>query len=454
MGHYFKLENEDYRWGFFQYWTHDERVYYGEVVCRLPNEWTDFERSLNTQNVLTEYSFNGVSRVYYEDSDGAHINTFYTQEKSFFFNGKGLVKAYFNKNLDLHYKEIMGGYWQDGEVFFTPNSFKVSAQKPLKSELYNVYCIALDIDYKKNLAYSARDPESFFWDMVAPCCGSVIPTPNYIEYSNQLRMIYTLQEPIRIYQKKNNMLHTVEILLKRLSNALNEEVNCHCEPQKVSSYFRMPGSINSKGRRYEVHVKKISSVKWTIQEIMNEFLPDVPEWYTNWVNKNKNTKKVQLHNSYVLWKNRLDVLEGIVSNPNINRENTCFIYAQALLWLNDSISYEDLMDKVYDYNDRLINPLPRKELRSKLNSLKISNPHKFKNSTIAEFIGVDLDIPASTAKAEARQRAKEKTAEKRSIVKNELIRLINEGKTNQEISTTLHMSVRQIQRLKKKNVNL
>lgn len=201
-----------------------------------------------------------------------------------------------------------------------------------------------------------------------------------------------------------------------------------------------------------VHVISVSNEHWKIQEIIDEFLPELPDWYATWVSR-KGKKVIKLHNHYIMWKNRLDAILEVQGEEHINRENTAFLYAQYLMWTHSELSDEEIMQKILEFNNNFREPMQEKELISKLSAMiKNRKLYKFKNATLSEFVGVELDIQTSNARAEERA---ERIAngdmrwQKTEAKMKQIQKLKEDGKTNKEIAEMLKISVRQIQRLNK-----
>lgn len=453
---YWKNRNFCWSRNFDDDWTKDEQRYFAEVVLNSRFlDSNDIEEYFRKQDGFCEAELE-------EDLESSSLSYFQEEELSqrkeltFLFSSERL-KGLFNLMLFQHQNNIFNSFIRrsNSDLFFTPNTFKVGSKTPKQENLFNVYCLALDVDYKDHgSGNGSAKPEDFFWAEIAPLCGSIIPVPSYIEVGHQLRLIFVLSEPILVQgsAKGKRLLKAAKQALKRLSEALNSELSCGCEPQKVSSYYRFPGSVNSKDGS-TVRVRAISEERYSLQEIMDEFLPPVPDWYTSWVTKRKGKKQpAQMHNSFILWKNRLEKLEEIRSEK-VNRENLCFVYAQGILWTNPDVGYDELMEKVYEFNMGFPTPLKEKELRSKMNSMKVSNPHRFKNSTINEFIGLEA---FSSGEREREKERKERIAKgemrwQKTEAKAERVKELKaEGKTNKDIAEIMGVSVRQIQKLNKK----
>lgn len=299
---------------------------------------------------------------------------------------------------DIALHGIMRQYWKE-DLFISMNTFKANGTKQgtgYMRDLYAVNCFALDVDFKKN-GNETADPISYYYE----CISKILPLqPTWIEYGHNLRMIYVLREPIKYQLKKSK---SVILLLKRvqayLCDMLNEELDCTCEKQPLNSYIRVIGSINSKDNS-EIKYKKINNEYYTIQEIAQEVLPELPEWYTEWKQKKRtlithtNKKIYQIHNEYELWSNREAIFKKIQTEESINREKLIFWYGVSLLW-QDHGETKDLINKLIIFNKGIRNPLPEKEIKSKFRTLKETfNRNKgyhAKGSTLIEEINIDIE---------------------------------------------------------------
>ena len=103
-----------------------------------------------------------------------------------------------------------------------------------------------------------------------------------------------------------------------LCKALNAAYNCNAERQTLSSYFRVPGSINEKSSD-RIEIMKISPERYTVQELMDEYLPV-------YVKKEKMLKKEQHRRAtyksmcITLQTDRIDYYKKARRIPGITRE--------------------------------------------------------------------------------------------------------------------------------------
>ena len=157
---------------------------------------------------------------------------------------------------------------------------------------------------------------------------SKIPTPNFIEYGNQIRLIYSIET---CYIPK--FIDNVVTLARRVSEVFSEELKEYgAEKQSLESYFRILGSINSKnGAEVKVFFYD-DAVRYTLSELQELWLDELPKWYKRRNGRVQAPKKVvKLHNVYSLNCNRLRDFEKIQSYLNSIgatelRARLCFQY--------------------------------------------------------------------------------------------------------------------------------
>lgn len=308
-------------------------------------------------------------------------------------------------------QRFFGQFWSK-DAYFSPNSFRPCGDQSgcaEKSNLSAVYSWAIDIDYRKTYGYG-KEPLAFYENIVAPVLGFDAPIPNWIEYGHQLRLIYVLEKPI-VMKTGKSLASGIEKVQKELCKRLNDEIDCNAEPQKLNSYYRIPGSINSKNGAV-VCVKHISSDKWTAQELMNEYLPEMPTDGNARKPKTTVSKKGKvsvIHNQYSLCSERIEALKNLRNKPDIARELLCFVFGATWLTINEG----DAVAELQEFNKGFANPLPEKEIRSKFRTLK---KYSFKNGTICDLLGLsDSDLKRYDAECfglskRAREKAEKEAA--------------------------------------------
>lgn len=280
---------------------------------------------------------------------------------------------------------------------YTPNRF----YKPVSDDLYpahrrerflsDIKAIAIDVDYLR--AGYTGDPLGAFRTLVEPHIGSILPIPSYIEYGHQFRLIYVLREHIVLRTgTRAKWLRTVKAVTSYFARVLNEKEDICAEPQKPASFFRVPGSINEKTGDV-IHLLPYSDERYSIQELLDLWMPEwkkPQERSCGFAKKRKpKSKKISRTAPLTLWRERAKTFEELRSRPDIPRQNLCFLYANALLWLGE----KDVLEKVKQFNSGFKRPLPIKEITSKLGSqIKTGRKYKVSNKTINEMLGMEVEV--------------------------------------------------------------
>lgn len=335
------------------------------------------------------------------------------------------------------------------DACFTPNTFKndSEASNELK-QLFQVKSIAIDVDFSKNPSYKDKGAYNI-WSYLRDeldIVGTKIPPPSYIEYGHNFRLIYILSEDVAVGTKGN--LKTLQALIKRICDIVNEEGDFHAEPQKLNSFYRYPGSINTKDGS-TVRVEQVSKERFTFQE-MFEYLPDLPEWYEKWKSNKKTVvskkgKVAKIHNRYSLCKERIAWFESLAKNGyDENRYNLCYLYAQHLAQIDE---YD--IEKVLSFNSMLHAPLPEKELHSKLNYITKYKNYRYSDETISQMLGVE-----KMTKREMEKQAKilAGTTRKQIAEANyqKAVALKKQGLTQEQIAKEMGMSIDSIKKYYKR----
>lgn len=348
-------------------------------------------------------------------------------------------------------KSILKRYWNT-DLYITPNTFCPSGNRQgdaRESNLFAIYTFAIDIDYKKK-GNAISNPLNYYYD----CIAEVLPMPpNWIEYGHNLRLIYILAEPIYAKTKSGRKLKaSVKRVQAYLCDLLNRELDSNAERQTLCSYYRVPGSINTKDSSI-IQYEHISSDKYTIQEILTEFMPELPQWYEDWKKKKnvvgKKNQIYKIYNQYQLWSERKEILEKVRMIDDINREKTCLWYAVACLWIDENI---DVIETLKEFNKGFKEPLKEKEIESKFRTLKElfkKDRYKVKNETIRNDIGLseaqgkELGLMGKREQDKLAKIAAGQTREQIALRNYQMFKVYREQKLKlQEIADIMNISLR------------
>lgn len=305
-------------------------------------------------------------------------------------------QSFFNVNkitTDAFYAELSRHDYRDCFFTFATYSTKKIPQRT-ESKLTNIYAWSIDVDYK-NESISPLDMYEYIMENVE------LPTPNYIEYGHRLRMIYLFKEPLRLFPaQRAKLLQGYRFLQKVFVDRINTELsfgneNFGAESNPPTSFFRIPGSVNTKDGS-TIKIEKITEERMSMQELFEEYVLPIEmdrsacknTWYDAW----KVNSKAQIaggFNIYRLWERRLALFEALQKDPEIGRKRLLFFVGVAYLQLGKAKTSSECVKLLLEFNRGLCKPLPEKEIESRYRQIKSYN---FKDVTICQI----LELPADT----------------------------------------------------------
>lgn len=312
---------------------------------------------------------------------------------------------------------FFGQLWED-DLYFSPNTFRPSGEYKCDTHEYNLFRVcswAIDVDFAKNPYYNRHDfiPEQIYGLIKDLIDSYKIPSPNWIEYGHQLRLIFILDEPIG-YKTGKSMIRLLKKIQEHLCSIINSEFDLHAERQKISQFYRVPGSINTKSDS-RIEVRKITDRKLSLSELA-EYLPDhpacspfrrtvisgttavadsdetvgredLPESHScRTLISGKRTRIAKLHNQYTLCSDRMAAFRFLRSRPGIPREILLFLYGTTWLTLN-SDRRSQLIEELLEFNNGFPYGLQEKEIKSKFRTLKVYD--HLTNEYIRTCLGLD-----------------------------------------------------------------
>jgi len=325
------------------------------------------------------------------------------------------------------------------------------------SRLYAIYSIAIDIDYRRDHRWREWDPLFFNELLIDREVYDQIPPPSWIEYGHQMRLIYVLESPICVCQRGGKTaMQTVQQIQRRICRIIQDAAESDrkiCEPQRLSSFYRLPKSYNIKrGQRYRVQVMRWAPDRLTFQEML-DYLPNRPEWYDRWKQSkttvSRKKKLYQIHNTYTLYQNRAALFDRLVDRPGIPRYILLWEWANNRAMIGEPTSLDDVLA----FNQRLPDPLQEREIRSKM-GWYLAHPKHYKrtNKTLRENLGLDEEEIMTTRERERLQKITEGKTRAQIAEKNYRTFLVyrRKGMKLTEIATAMGMSIRQIKTYNKR----
>ncbi len=279
------------------------------------------------------------------------------------------------------------------DIFMSLNPFR-TMKSGTRSNLFCINAIAVDVDYKSSNTFKNLEPKQVIKLLELDFFDQKIPTPNLIEYGNQIRLIYTIET---CYIPKNK--ESVVTLARRVSEVFANELKDYgAEKQNLESYFRPPKSINSKNGEEIKFLAYDNSLRYTLRELQELWLDELPKWYKRRKGRVQAKKKViKLHNVYILNSNRLRDLEKIqeyLNENNINdyRARLCFLYRNFYLikqrYQNGELisdDFENAKNEMLEYNQKFNRPF--REHIIEVNTRCVNHTqYLYKNETLLNFL--------------------------------------------------------------------
>lgn len=310
--------------------------------------------------------------------------------------GIGITKAYpinaFKECIKVN--SIFNSFCNSKEdIFMSLNTFR-TMKSGTRSNLFCINAIAVDVDYKSSKTFKDLEPKQVIKLLELDFFEQRIPTPNLIEYGNQIRLIYTI-ETCYIPKKRDSVV----TLARRVSEVFANELKDYgAEKQNLESYFRPPKSINSKTGAEIKFLAYDNSLRYTLKELQELWLDELPKWYKRRKGRVQAKKKVvKLHNVYILNSNRLRDLEKIqeyLNENNINdyRARLCFLYRNFYLikqkYQNGELisdDFENAKNEMLEYNQRFNRPF--REHIIEVNTRCVNHTqYLYKNETLLNFL--------------------------------------------------------------------
>ena len=291
------------------------------------------------------------------------------------------------------------------------NTFTNGHKNNRVNSLFGVRTIVIDIDWKK---FGFRSSEEIMYILEQEYFNSKIPIPNYIEFGNQMKLIYILSEPAKFKKYTGKTYRDfVQFVSNFLTNQLKELGG---DTIGLNTYIRVPFSLNVKSdEEYLVTVEKYSDYKYTFQEIVDEFLPDLPSWYTPRSERKKKKKRTFVRSIHSFNREVLVELEFVQEYYNKielegHREILCFLYKNYCLLLGQS--EEEAKDNMIKFNENWKYPLSERTLISQTNNTK-KKVYRYSKRKLMEVLDIDDELSKKLKLHAISSNKKEYTKEER-----------------------------------------
>ncbi|MDV5113555.1 helix-turn-helix domain-containing protein (plasmid) [Clostridium perfringens] len=314
--------------------------------------------------------------------------------------GKGITKAYPISALKdpIKVNAIFNSLGKE-DIFVSLNPFR-TMRSGTRNNLFCINAIAVDVDYKNKKVFKDLDPKQIINLLELDIFDQAIPMPNLIEYGNQIRLIYTV-EPCYIPKYRDNVV----VLAQRISEVFADELKDYgAERQNLESYYRVPQSTNSKNGAEVNFLAYDNTIRYTLRELQELWLDELPKWYKRRKGRTKDKKKVvKLHNVYTLNCNRLRDLEKIQAHLNsINESNLrarlCFLYRNFYLikekYQKGALTKEDFKNaekEMLRFNNNFKEPYRNHVIEVSTRSVNHTQ-YLYKSETLVNFLELTWEL--------------------------------------------------------------
>lgn len=352
----------------------------------------------------------------------------------------------------------------------------------LRNNLFCINAIAVDVDYKKKRIFKDLEPFQVIQLLEYEFFDKRIPTPTYIEHGNQIRLIYCI-ETCYIPKHKDNVL----ILARRISEVFAEELkDFGAEKQNIESYIRVPNSINSKNGSTVKIFKYENSIRYTLRELQELWLEELPKWYKKKKGRVKaNNKVVKLHNVFTLNSNRIRDLEKIqewlneIGQTDL-RVRMNFLYRNFTLvkikYQNGKLTEEDFKyaeEQMLKFNSKFIEPCRVHVIARNTRNVN-TNQYLYKNETLVNYLELswekceelglesiykpktqqewNKDYYKNKLKSQSKLSKKEEVSQRRAKIKDLMAQGLKRNDICQMLNINIKMYKRDIQALKEQGL--
>jgi len=389
-------------------------------------------------------TYSDITSSLYKDNDKGFVAVFrkgfngvYTRSYRKEFLDKGL-KGYFDKDYTT-------------ELYCSMNTF-VIPDRTIDSLRY-LNALYIDIDcYKLNMR-----KESVLFFLENDFYNTIIPEPSIVVDSGRgLYLIWLIEQvPSKALSLWNAMQYY-------LYNAL-KEFGADRAALDAARVLRVIGSYNMKSNT-DVKVIEFNNIRYRLKDLKEEYLPKIEK-------KEKKEKKefkgkiVRFFNIYSLYKARINDLLKLAELREYDlygrREMFLFIYR----YYATLVEGEDEAERLtFELNEKLARPISLGEVRS-TNSNYIGK-YKYKNQTLVDIFEVsneemkymssliskEFKYEKNNKKRKANRRNEEGLTKRESQKREKMLLILkglDEGKNNKEISEEYSISIRVVQKYRK-----
>lgn len=326
----------------------------------------------------------------------------------------------------LRLQQILNARYGQNNLYLSIATYKTK-ENAREANIKAVCALAIDVDYRTSKEQDQHDyPTSIAVKQVAKAVlHAGVPTPTYIEASRNIRLVYVLDQPFQVPRGQKGI--NCRTFLKRITEEITKKLNAAsadlafdfcASPQKLTSYVRLPGSINSRvegyvsggtfhptlEERYPVSIALNTEKLWDIHALADYILPPLFDGYEEWKARKEEDRKARAGKKIVpkpelirstadLARARIRDLETLQKRGyDIGyREQMCYFF-----WIfcrQSGLDAEKTSAAVFNFNRNFAHPLPDHRVMSECKPAPLPGNRpgwlrKFKDETIRANLGL------------------------------------------------------------------
>ena len=292
------------------------------------------------------------------------------------------------------YRILNSEKWSSKEdLMYSLNVFK-TMKSASEENIFSIHAIAIDLDFKEVERLKEKKPIEIINLLEKNAFDKIIPIPNFIEYGNNIRLIYNLDRCYGTRPTKNLAKKLAKIIAERL-----DDWGGHYQP--LTSYGRVIHSVNSKTKD-EVKVMYLDRKQYYLKDLQDKWLEPLDKWNPEWkckstrkkakvINLNSNTASFEQQAKMIRYnKNRIDDLFKIQRYFECDckgfREFLCFqVRNHAIL---AGMPSEDATQVLRQFVDRFKKPMYWNRIEGDTRNVE-RHQYTYKSETILKYVGID-----------------------------------------------------------------
>lgn len=355
--------------------------------------------------------------------------------------------------------KILGDLTQKGDYYITANAFKIPKSRRANN-VHSLTNIVMDIDvHTRGGIRGCRDViiqrlDALLYHIFVSNPDSLnIPCPNTVVHTGRGIQLWWAIKPLSAkklkYVYKGVQEHLYETLEKKIYASdpeFKEFVKIdYAASKKVAGLFRMPGTYNTKSKKYGnyfiLHEDKLDAI-----ELYFTLHPATGKPYVKYKKKKKKKGNAAFRkNNYGnhienMIRSLIELRRSAGEQEDGYRDLYCVITLSA--YLSNGASEEEAWKHVVELNNSFRSPLSMKELRGYM-STALYKKYKYRNETIIKYLQIDeseqkaLGFYAASVYYEERQKAKQRGEERKKakeIRETKIIELFTKGHLQDKIA--------------------